>query len=95
METGTRTERELTSRELGDIVDKINRMLNKGQFKEYDQMLESFDPSKMLVQEMIAYSRCSFMARNKLKYWKTFVAECSSELSDRGLQGHRILQGLL
>ena len=95
MVSGMHSNHQLTTREVGDIVDLINKMLNKKQYEQFDEVLRTMKISDTCVQELVAYARCSFMARNKLKYWKTFVGECSSELSDRGLQGHNILRGLL
>lgn len=84
----------VTDRELDTIVDRVDEMLRKGQFEEYDIELRELNVKQLTSDEIITHLTLSGRARSKLPYHFDFYAKAEKTLKERGDYSEGLLDGL-
>jgi len=85
---------ELKDSEIGDAIEDISIILNDSDFVTMDALLESIDIERISIEMMLALLRTSFMAREQIGNWQSFLDLSMSEVSRRGRDPKRVFRGL-
>lgn len=88
------TKKDVSDKELGYVVDKINKMLHAGEFQEIDDLLRDADVGNTSIVVMIACLRVPFVVRDRLPNWKPYLQRCYTAVQNLGQDADRLFRGL-
>jgi hypothetical protein len=85
---------ELKDHEIGDAIEDISNILNDSDFLSLDALFESIDTERISIEMMLVLLRTSFMARDKIANWFSFLDLSMNEVERRGRDPKRVFRGL-
>jgi hypothetical protein len=77
------------------LVDALEDALAQSDFETIDKVLIHLDYSQISPEAMVALLRTTYQARSSLQAWSAAVQKIKDELNRRGVDGQRVLAGLL
>lgn len=77
-------DKSLSYDKITEIINGINIELYEGKFDQLNQMLKDLNPAALSVDAVVAVSRATFPARDKLSFWGEFVYRAFSVLKKQG-----------
>lgn len=85
---------EISTTQLGKIVDGLNQALNSGRYEIIDGAMKTVKIQSMSIEALIAFLRVTLKGRPRLRQWQAFREAVREELEKRALNSDRFLRGL-
>lgn len=82
-------------KELATAIRFINRLIGEYKFDLLGRILLSCKLDKMAPQMIIAFVRAIHPVRSRVRGWRRFVEKAKAELDQRGLDGAKLLRGVV